>query len=66
MNPSRRPSLLENGRDIGVDDDITHRRSRKSCVARCPKIGEERIELLVRLPDLVDEVVRIIDHLRAL
>ena len=66
VNPGRRPALLENGRDVSVDDDITHRRSRERGVARRPKIGEERIELLIRGPDLVDEVVRIIDHLRAL
>jgi hypothetical protein len=42
--------LLDDRRDVGVDNDITTTRSAERRMARRVEVGQELVELLVRLP----------------
>jgi hypothetical protein len=53
-----RPILLQQGRDVGVDNDVDHVGSGQGGVARGPEVSEEGVELFVGLPDIFRKVVR--------
>jgi hypothetical protein len=57
MHPDRGAVLLEHRGDVGVDDDVGHDGLGERRVARSAKVGEEGVELVVGLPDVVREVV---------
>jgi len=57
--PEGCPILLQQGRDVSVDDDVGHVGSGQGGIASDPEVSEEGVELFVGLPDVVvDEVVR--------
>ena len=64
-DPIRCGGLLETGRDVGVDDDVSHWRSGQRGVAGGSEIDEEGLELL-RTPDVLDEVFGRLDDLGTL
>jgi hypothetical protein len=61
IDPRRRAALLENRRDVRVDEDVGHR-SAERCVAARTEVREERVEFLVRLPDVCREFVGVRDR----
>ncbi len=48
---------MQEGRDIGVDDNVSHAESGDRGVAGSPEIGEESVELFVGLPDITYELI---------
>ncbi len=57
VDPGRSTALLQEGRDIGVDDNVSHAESGDRGVAGSPEIGEESVELFVGLPDITYELI---------
>lgn len=63
-DPGRCAALLEQGRDVGVDDNIGHLSrdpSGERTGARRAQIGKERFELVVRVPDVNEKLVGVPD-----